>query len=68
MKPLAAFITLNLTTCGATIPGHALAWQHLPMPCPPILSLFLHTAWAGVLFVSFLWFIKATIDPALLKP
>lgn len=64
MKLLALFIGFNLTTCGAAIPAGTFAWHHLPLPAAPIVLLFLTTAWAGVLFVTFLWLVKATFDPA----
>lgn len=63
MKPLTAFIALNLATCGTAVPAAAMACDHLPAPAGAIALLFLTTAAGGVLVVSFLWLLIRSTEP-----
>lgn len=63
MKALAAFVAVNLTTCGAAIPGAALALQHLPVPANWVAALFLLTAGGGLFIVSLLTLLIRSLEP-----
>ena len=63
MKSIAAFIAVNLATCGVAVPTGFAAWHHIPMPGAPLAILFLSTATGGFLFVTGLWLLKQHIQP-----
>jgi len=61
MKPIAAFIALNLATCTGAATASCYAWGRLPMPLPPLVALFAIPGALGLSFVSLLWLVKAGI-------
>lgn len=63
MKALAAFIAVNLATCGAAIPASAFAWQQLPAPANTVAFLAILTAAGGLFIVSLLTLIIRSFTP-----